>query len=185
MTHQRTLRTLAFLMLVTSGACAAGSGDNVTGPPPPPPPGPAPDVIQQVTVRFDSITVLGTCDYDSIFESASDGEFTFGISVKGLASIPSWNVNYRQGTHALGSTARLTFRRNVTKGERFTILFTASERDGVLGNDTKLNNKAGEDEFQWVTNRWAALRSVIQLQGPDEDLCGVRLRYSVTSVAAT
>jgi hypothetical protein len=187
MTTRHSLLALTFLLLVGSAGCSTGSGD-VTGPPPPPPapPGPAPDLIQQVTVRFDSITVLGTCDYDSIFESSADGEFTFGISIRGIAVIPGWNATYREGTHALGSSAQATFARNVTKGERFTVVFTASEKDGALGNDSKLNNKSGEKEFQWVAGAWSgAAGASIQLQGPDPDLCGVRLRYTITSVRAS
>jgi hypothetical protein len=195
MVYRRSLLALALLLLVGPAACSSGSGDATAPPTPPPapPPGPAPDVIRNVTVRFDSITVLGSCDHDSIFESANDGEFVFAVSVRlgtqttmntaDHAVITNLSGTYREGLHRLPSSAFITFTRNVTKGDRFSVLFSASERDGALGNDSKLNNKSDAKVFQWVANGWSGTRD-IQLNGPDAGLCGVRLRYTVTSAVA-
>lgn len=193
MTQQRRLLTLALLLLVGPAACSSGSGD-ITQPPPPPPPPPAADVIRRVTVRFDSITVMGSCDHDSIFESAGDGEFDFSVAVRmGTATsmsstdhavLSGIDGTYREGVHPLPASAAMTFTRNVTQGERFRVVFHAIEKDGVLGNDPKMNGRSDGKVFEWVANAWSGSRE-IQLNGPDEDLCGVRLRWTVTSVLAT
>jgi hypothetical protein len=192
MTSHSRFSTPAIALLLALSACTKGSETTA-----PPPPEPAADVIHAVTILFDTLTVTGSCDHNSIFESPGDGEFVFdlairlivptGISLTNHFVAQGLSGTYTEGGHLLSNTASTTFFRNVTKNERFGIAFTAIEKDGLLGTDPQMAigslfvySWTGSD---WVDGDKARRRNIEFHNGKPKD-CGVRLSYRIISVVS-
>ena len=89
------------------------------------------DNIQVVTVRARTLRITGTCDNNSIFESSSNGEFSFTLHVtpSGDSRRTVWSVSRRTyGTGSRSVSASTTFTRNVTEGRHVQ---REIHRDGV------------------------------------------------------
>lgn len=141
------------------------------------------DNIQVVSVLLNTIIVDGTCDTDSIFESHGDGEFTFRFEVErsGTGRTLVWATD-RQ-TFALGPTPipgnrGLEFTRNVSQGEDFILWFTATEWDGLLGADPKLDGATAGRSHTYQGGRWVATGTSISLGSSS---CGATIQWSLSS----
>lgn len=178
-----TLLAIGFALLAPV-ACTEGG---TTGPvAPPPPPTPAPDLVQAVTIAITGLEVTGSCDHDNIFESSSDGEFSFSFFITPSGSTPEVMFitefqPYGETVHDVGGVR--TFNRNVSRGEDFFVQFTATEFDGILGADPQLRNRVQTVNHLFQGGAWGPESNSIVLNGGKER-CGVTLYYSVTSVAA-
>jgi len=184
----KTQRAVPFAALLFAflapAACTEGGA---TGPQvPPPPPGPAPDVIQTVTVAITGLEITGSCDHDNIFESSGDGEFTFVFEVtpSGSQTTTVWSVSqtYSEGSHDTGGQAAV-FNRNVTRGEDFGVRFVGTEFDGLLGADGQFNGRFNGRSHNYSGGSWDAASGTRTLTG-GKPMCGAELTYSITSVDA-
>ena len=140
------------------------------------------EVLHEVHVRFDSLTVMGSCDHNSIFESASDGEFDFELSV---ADADAYATDFRRkmsdtlkaGSYSLDGSWTVRVLRDVARPIGLRIHFWATERDGLLGKDPAMSQN------RWVTHQWNGTTWTggrkIELVGGEK--CGVRVRYTITS----
>jgi hypothetical protein len=163
--------------VVLSG-CSAGS----TAPDVPAAPAePTEQNIHTVEIRFDSITVMGNCDRNSVFESAVDGEFEFLVTIADAQGIKrdykhTAITALEEGTHLLGWEARI--RRDLTEQLGLRVHFWASELDGILGHDPEMSDKNRWVTHQWDGTKWSGDRKIELVSSAK---CGVRLRYSITS----
>jgi hypothetical protein len=140
------------------------------------------DNVQIVTITANRVVINGTCDTDSIFESSVDGEFTFNFEIErsgtGLTSI--WAADRRAftvGAHPLPNLVA-TFTRNVTRGEDFIVLFTATEWDGLLGVDPKLNGVGRGIPYTYQNGRWEPDATSITVGSAS---CGATIQWSLES----
>jgi hypothetical protein len=141
------------------------------------------DNVQLVVIRLDRVVVDGTCDTDSIFESGGDGEFTFRFEVErsGGGRTLVWSTDMRPftlGSHPFGSNTGITFARNVSRGEDFVLWFTATEWDGLLGEDPKLNRTTAARTHTFQGGRWVAAGTSISLGSGS---CGATIHWNLSS----
>lgn len=188
-TSTRNQTTVRSAMLALAAAVCACSPAAEAAMGPAEPGGPAADIIHLVRVRMDSITVMGSCDHNSIFESSEDGEFIFRIAVITTDVVWGRSVSgtYKEGLHALNPASAWTAslqriasaERKVPELQDFSIEFHATEKDGVLGSDPAMNTY-GRAHVQWSPsqNKFLAMPSIEVKSG---DKCGVRLRFTITS----
>lgn len=139
--------------------------------------------LHDVTIRFDSITVMGTCDNNSLFETREDGEFELEFQVWNAAGTSmDWSRKpygpLKKGTHRIPFVA--TVRRDVSMDTGLRVHFWASEKDGLLGNDPDMSRKNRWMTHQYDGSGWTGGRK-IELVGGEASQCGVRLIYSITS----
>lgn len=165
---------------LTAVACADGGTAGPTGPPPP-----APDLIQSVIVRITGLEITGSCDHDSVFESSSDGEFSFSFEVtpRGSQTTRVWSVadrKYTERTHDTGGQST-RFNRNVTRGEDFEVQFRGTEYDGLLGADSDFNGKFAGRSFQYENGAWTGGTSHTLTLSGNKSRCGARIHFTVTS----
>jgi len=138
------------------------------------------DNVQSVTLQLTSVVVNGTCEEDSIFEDDIDGEFRFIFEFRrDGGSTTIWSVGptpYTKGSHPVAQSA--TFNRNVTRGEDFAVWFTATEFDGILGEDSKLNGTFAGRVYTYQSGQWTPTsRSLTVGTGS----CGATVNYTITS----
>jgi hypothetical protein len=138
------------------------------------------DNVQVVSITLNRVIVDGTCDTDSLFESAHDGEFSFRFEVErsGGGRTPVWTTDkqaFNLGTHSLGDSRFLRFNRNVSKGEDFVLWFTATEWDGALGADSKLNAVTAKQAYTYQGGKWVG-NAVAMSVGSDR--CGATIQWT-------
>jgi hypothetical protein len=184
-----TLRILpAAVIALGAIACAEGTP---TSPSPQPPPavGAPPSVgpnIQRVTVTPSKLSVTGSCDHDSRFESADDGEFQFRLDVeRGGVWTTVWSTEqgaYKERDYSIEDRS-MTFMRNVTNGEDFLVRFVATEYDGLLGADRDFNTTTTKSHTWAGNGLWRpGLANVIALVGKGhKDLCGAEIHYAIAT----
>ena len=136
--------------------------------------------IERVTIAAEELTIRGTCDTDSLFESSEDGEFYFRFEVErsgGRTSIWGADEKFTLGKHPL--TAATAFNRNITQGEDFILWFYATEYDGLLGADPKLPGGGRSRSYTYEDGvGWVASSNVLELGSSD---CGASIRWTVSS----
>jgi hypothetical protein len=142
------------------------------------------ETLHEVSVTFESLTVLGSCDHNSIFESKDDGEFDVKVTLADAGANRmefSRNVSatLTEATHRLNPTLwSVVVLRDVSRSVGLRVHVWASERDGLLGNDSAMSDRNLWMTHQWNGTSWTGGRT-IDLVGSSQ--CGVRLRYSITS----
>jgi hypothetical protein len=142
------------------------------------------DDIQAVTVTVVGIAINGSCDHDSLLETRRDGEFEFSFEVErsGTGVTPIMALSRRamvEGDHPF-SAYKLTFNRNVTRGEDFLLRFSGTEYDGLLGADPKFNGRRRASSFRYQAGQWApAETQSISLDGGAQ--CGATVYFDITS----
>jgi hypothetical protein len=141
------------------------------------------DNVQVVSVTVDTIIVEGTCDTDSLFESRDDGEFSFRFEIErsGTGRTPLWSTErqaFRLGPTPVNGNPGLVFNRNVSQGEDFILWFTASEWDGLLGEDPKLKGVTAGRSHTFQNGRWVANGTSITL---GSSFCGATLHWTLSS----
>jgi hypothetical protein len=141
------------------------------------------DNVQVVSVRLDRVVVDGTCDTDSIFEGGDDGEFTFRFEVErsGSGRTLVWSTDkqaFRRGSHPFPPNSGLTFARNVSRGEDFVLWFTATEWDGLLGEDPKLEGVTAGRSHTYRDGGWVANATFISLGSGS---CGATIHWTLSS----
>lgn len=141
------------------------------------------DNIQTVSVSVDRFVVDGTCDGDSIFEDTIDGEFELRFELErsgtGRSSIWSTSGTYTKGAHNV--SAGFTFNRNVSRGEDFTLWFTATENDGLLGADSRLDHRSSGRNFTYSNGAWRSNGSTGASIPIGSGSCGVTVFWTLTS----
>jgi hypothetical protein len=141
------------------------------------------DNVQRVRVTLTRVVIDGTCDNDSLFESPGDGEFSFEIEVErsGTGTTTIWETAKRPftlGSHTLTDVG-FTFNRNVTRGEDFILRFFATEWDGLLGPDPKLNGVGKGQPFVYQNGRWVPDATSLSV---GSGACGVTIHWTLSSV---
>jgi hypothetical protein len=139
--------------------------------------------VQVVSVTLDRLVVDGTCDTDSLFESPDDGEFSFRFEVErsGSGLTPIWSTERRPFTrrsHPFAPNTGLTFARNVSRGEDFVLWFAATEWDGLLGADPKLNGLRTGRSHTYRDGGWVANSTFISLGSGS---CGATIHWTLSS----
>ena len=119
--------------------------------------------LHDVTIRFDSITVMGTCDNNSLFETKEDGEFELEFQVWNAAGTSmDWSRKpygpLTKGTHRIPYVA--TVRRDVSMDTGLRVHFWASEKDGLLGNDPDMSRKNRWMTHQYDGSGWTGGRKI-------------------------
>jgi hypothetical protein len=142
------------------------------------------DNLQDVTVLVERIEIHGTCDENSLFESAVDGEFSFRFDlIREADRATLWGTSRQpltRGAHALPRPG-LTFRLNITRGDDFRVEFFATEHDGLLGPDPRLPGGGTGRTHVFVNGEWSDGRS-FRL---GSDVCGASVFYSIASRRVT
>jgi hypothetical protein len=139
------------------------------------------DNIQRVTVRLTSLVIVGTCDDNSIFEDAGDGEFSFRFEiVRDGGRTTIWSAGttaFAKGSHSRDQG--ITFSRNVTTGEDFLLEFRGTEFDGILGADPRFDDRFTGRTYLYSGTLWTpSARSFTLGSGS----CGATMNYTISSV---
>jgi hypothetical protein len=142
------------------------------------------DNVQRVTLEVTSVVILGTCDENSLFENNVDGEFYFQLELLrdgGTSTIwAAGTAPFTRGTHPVDRVVA-PFNRNVTRGDDFTLRFTAYEYDGLLGADSRLNGHFTSLNYTYPGGQWTPLARSLTLGA--EANCGASVNFTITSLA--
>jgi hypothetical protein len=142
------------------------------------------DNIQRVALTVNSVVIVGTCDENSLFENNVDGEFFFQLELlRDGGTNTIWSAGrapYARGTHSVGRVVT-PFNRNVTRGEDFTLRFTAWEYDGLLGADPRLDGHFRSRTYTYQGGGWTPAARSLDLRADAN--CAVSLDFSITSLA--
>jgi hypothetical protein len=142
------------------------------------------DNVQDVEVRVEEVLIHGTCDENSLFEGAADGEFSFRFDlIRGGDRVTLWFTQrepYARGTHPLPTRPSLVFKRNITRGDEFRVEFVATEHDGLLGPDPRLPGGGMTRSHVFVNGQWSGGREFRLGTNP----CSVGVVYSIASRTA-
>ncbi|MEZ5284834.1 MAG: Ig-like domain-containing protein [Vicinamibacterales bacterium] len=137
------------------------------------------DNVQQVSLRLTSIVINGTCDGNNPFEDSGDGEFSFSFTVtRDGGTTTVWSTDraaFTAGSHPLSQGQ--TFQRNVTRGEDFLLEFRATEYDGLLGADSRMNDRFTNRSYVYSGGQWGTARSMAL----GDSNCGATVNYSISS----
>jgi hypothetical protein len=141
------------------------------------------DNVQVVVVVLDKVVIDGTCDTDSVFESPGDGEFSFLFEVErsGGGRTVVWRTDkekFSRGARSIGGNVGLTFSRNVSRGEDFILWFAATEWDGALGPDAKLNDASTGRTYTYQDGGWVTNGSPMSV---GSSACGATIHWSMSS----
>lgn len=141
------------------------------------------DNWQDVTVTVDTLTILGSCDHDSIFESPNDGEFEFMLTWGGGTVWRRAKTTYSERSYAVNAAATLPFRAATPRLLYHPdVLFEATEYDGALGADRDMNHKVVGTTVSYAGDgKWNGGNLVTAIGKGSAGLCGARLEFTTTS----
>jgi hypothetical protein len=183
-TYQSAARWTLAAAVAALSACASGTA--------PKEPGVAAGVVGEtakvmhdVYVQFHTLTVMGSCDHNSIFETKEDGEFELYVSVHdSQGAIRDWFATFsgslKEDEYLAPRDWRTKVVRNVAVPQGLRVTFSAMEKDGLLGADPAMNHKTIWLTHQYDGNGWTGGRKIELVTGKPTE-CGIRVDYSIVS----